>query len=193
MKRLLSTAAIVAVTLAFSGTASAEEPRLTVRLIAGASQGAVVKLDGVVLGATSLGVANAISPGRHEVVVEAPQRAPRTFVVTLGDGEQKVVDVSPGAGAFRSNGAGPLAAEHDVEDSEHTLDFSQRTVGTSLGAVGLAGIGFGGIFGVVSLSTSDAEESRSAGQIATGFLIGGAIATLAGAIIYFTARPSSSP
>lgn len=191
MKNVLRNAAF-ALALTFAATAHAEEPKLTVRLIASAPHGAVVVLDGVVLPPTDLGVARPIAPGRHEVRVEAMERAPRTFVVTLAENEQKVLDVSPGAGAFRSNGAGPLAAAHDEDDSEHTLDFSQRVVGTSLAGVGLAGLGFGSIFGIVSLSTSDAEESRNAGQIATGFLIGGAIATVAGAIIYLTGSPSSS-
>lgn len=165
----------------------ARVPRLTVRLLAGASLAPVIKRDGVVLAAGMLGVPLPILPGRHEVVVEAVQRTPRTFVVVLAEGERRQLDVSPGAGAFRANGAGPLAAAHDEEDSEHTEDFSRRTVGASLGGAGLGGLGLGAVFGIVALSSSADDEAHNADRIATGFLIGGAVAAVAGAIVFFTA------
>jgi hypothetical protein len=172
----------------------ARVPRLTVRLLVGAHRGATVMRDGVILGPGALGVPVPVLPGEHEVVVEAPQRVPRTFVVTLAEGEQKVLDVSPGAGAFRANGAGPNAAVGDEEDSEHTLDFSQRTVGVSLGGAGVGALGIGSIFGLVALTTTSdgaREEADNAARISAGFLIGGAIALAAGAIIYFTAASAS--
>lgn len=181
-------AGLVVMSLGVAPHASAEEraSTLTVRLIVSAP-GAVVTRDGVLVGAEALGHPLPVAPGRHEVVVEAPQRSPRTFVVVVGQGEEKVLDVSPGAGAFRSNGAGPNAAVGDTEDSEHTTDFSRGTIGLSLGGAGLGAVGIGSIFGIVALSSSDVDESRSAGEISKGFLIGGAIAALAGAIIFFTA------
>lgn len=180
--------ALLVVSLVIAGTARGEErTTLTVRLM-GATSGATVIRDGVLLASASLGEPVPVMPGRHEVVVEAPQRTSRTFVVTLAEGDQKVLDVSPGAGAFRSNGAGPNAAVGDDDDSEHTLDFSQRTVGLSLGWAGIGGLGIGTIFGVVALSSNDVDESRSAGDISKGFLLGGAIAVVAGAVIFLTAR-----
>lgn len=172
----------------------ARVPRLTVHVLVSAP-GAVVMRDGVVLGSGALDVPLPVLPGRHEVLVEAPQREARVFVVTLAEGDQKVLDVSPGAGAFRANGAGPLAAAFDDEDSEHSGDFSRRTVGASLGGAGLAGLGLGTVFGVVALandSDDTRDESRSAARISTGFLIGGAVAAVAGAILYFTAPRAAS-
>jgi hypothetical protein len=199
MKRLLAFLVLFAA-LSLASRATAEEnavdtrvPTLTVRVLATAP-GMFVRLDGTALTADKVGVALPVTPGRHVVVVEAIERRPRTFVATLAEGESKTLDVTPGAGAYRANGAGPNSGVHDVEDSEHVLDYTQRTVGTSLAGAGVAGLGFGAIFGIVALSSNaddGRDEADNAGRISTGFLLGGAVAVIAGAIILFTA-PSSS-
>jgi hypothetical protein len=55
-----------------------------------------VELDGEALGPGGLGVARALNPGRHTVVVTAPDHREGRVVVTLGEGDRRTLTVSVG-------------------------------------------------------------------------------------------------
>jgi hypothetical protein len=71
--------------------------RLTIKLGAAAPPSARVLRDGVLLGDPSLGVPLPVDPGIHWVVVTAPGREGREVQVRLEVGEQRLVEVEPGA------------------------------------------------------------------------------------------------
>ena len=72
-------------------------PKLRVRWAAGATVvGATIKRDNVELGAASLDTALPIDPGEHVVTVEAPQRKPKSFRVTVQNGQTSDLDISAG-------------------------------------------------------------------------------------------------
>jgi hypothetical protein len=71
--------------------------RLTIKLGAAAPPTAAVLRDGVLLGEPSLGVPLPVDPGIHWIVVTAPGREGREVQVQLKVGEQRLVEVEPGA------------------------------------------------------------------------------------------------
>ena len=71
-------------------------PRLTLALESGASKQTTVRYLEAVLGQASFDVPLPFDPGDHTFYVSAPQREPREYHVTLGEGDQKVLTVGPG-------------------------------------------------------------------------------------------------
>ena len=71
--------------------------RLTITLPPSAPPNAVVKRDGVALGAASLGLALPVDPGNHMLVVIAPGREKREVEVSLRAREQRAVVIEVGA------------------------------------------------------------------------------------------------
>jgi hypothetical protein len=80
---------------------------------------------------------------------------------------------------------------------------SQRTVGYVVGGVGVVGLGVGAFFGLSTFSkwndakaacddsnVCDASAARSSGNLSTLFFVAGGAATVAGAVLVLTARPS---
>jgi hypothetical protein len=71
--------------------------RLVVKLGPNAPSNAQVTRDGVGLGEPSMGVPLPVDPGIHWIVVTAPGREGREIELRLEEGEQKTVEVEPGA------------------------------------------------------------------------------------------------
>lgn len=70
--------------------------RLTVTRAAGAPPELEVFLGDVQLGSASLGIALPLDPGSYTLEARAPQREPRRYALSLGEGEQRTVEVEPG-------------------------------------------------------------------------------------------------
>ena len=68
-------------------------PKLVIQRGAGA-EAAEIQLDGVALGASSVGVPVPLDPGPHSISAKAPGALPFSQTVTIAENEQKSVDVS---------------------------------------------------------------------------------------------------
>jgi hypothetical protein len=189
--------------------AAALEPklsRLTIALEAGTGPiaGLVVKRDGRVLGADSLGLALPVDPGVHAVEANAPNRQPWSTQVVAADGASLSVTVPQ---LQRERGSTPEGAQGETAASRRPV---LRTVGIGIGVAGIVALGVGGYFGVRAISKNndskpgcdgnacdpDAKQARldaiSAAQVATvAFIAGGAL--LAGGVALFVlGKPEAS-
>jgi hypothetical protein len=139
---------------ALVGRAAKRLPRLTIRLAAGAPKGARVRRDDVELGDASLGESLPVDPGDHTIVVVAPGRKDTSTVVTLVEGKMAQVEVSAGD---ELTGAGvptamPVAEkERPVGPAEPASTSGRKTLGYSVGGVGLVGVGVAAVTGFVLL------------------------------------------
>ncbi|HEY3254828.1 MAG TPA: PEGA domain-containing protein, partial [Polyangiaceae bacterium] len=68
-------------------------PKLVIQRGSGA-EAAEIQLDGVALGASSVGVPVPLDPGPHSVSAKAPGALPFSQTVTIAENEQKTVDVA---------------------------------------------------------------------------------------------------
>ena len=167
-------------------------PRLTVTLAA-PIDGAIVKRDGVELGAGSLGTPLPVEPGKHVVTVNAPKHETRSYDVTVAESEQKALAVEVGPeGNPSTDGAGQA-------DAQQSGSNGLRTAGWITGGVGVAAIATGTVFALIAMNqNSKSDEScddnnvcrdpgfdqrndaRASGNVATAFFIGGGVALAAG-------------
>jgi hypothetical protein len=139
------------------GRLESRVPRLTI--VANASpSGATVLRDETPLGPASLGVALPVDPGVHLLVLRAPGRVEARREVTLREGESQTIDLIAGP-VVAAAPAAPTAQVAAKEDAAGPGASAQRTIGLSLGAAGLVGIGVGTVLGLMSKSTYD--EARS--------------------------------
>jgi hypothetical protein len=193
--------------------AAALEPRLarlTIVTAPSAPPGTTVRRDGVELGAASFGVAIAVDPGAHEVVVTSPGRATQTVVVRLAERESKTIDVAPGAPLPSAPAAehadAPLAAVQPDAPSD-APGSSRRTLAFVIGGVGIAAAAAGAITGGVVLAdkrTADencpapshvcrnragagaVDQGRTLGPVTTVLLVAGAAGIGTGAVLVLT-------
>jgi hypothetical protein len=126
-------------------------PKLTITLAPDAPKGTTVERDGVALGSASLGVALPVDPGKHELVVKAPNHGPKSFLVTIGEKESKSVAVGPGA---------PGA----TEDAKPAAGSDNRTLGYVFGGIGVAGLAIGTVTGIMALSKKSTVDSHCDGD-----------------------------
>jgi hypothetical protein len=133
--------------------------------------GLMVKRDGVVLGAASLGIALPLDPGRHAVLVSATGRQPRTFDLNVAAGEQRQLSVTvgppsiPSAATMAGAGAGgssPLDL-HATAPAADSSGNGRRITGYLLLGAGTAAVGSGIFFGTRALQArSDAKKGCAA-------------------------------
>jgi hypothetical protein len=149
--------------------------RLTIKLGASAPPTARVLRDGLLLGEPSLGVPLPVDPGIHWIVVTAPGREGREVQVRLEVGEQRVVEVEPGASTPRPRAvtAGtPPATGADLITPFPAVDLSAAAasrparggramaVGYLLVAGGAAALATGGYFALQALAAR--RDARAA-------------------------------
>jgi hypothetical protein len=168
-------------------------PRLTLALPPGAPVGARVELDGEgFAGPGGLGVARALNPGRHTVVVTAPEHREGREVVTLAEGDRWTLTASLGPALEQ-----PFWQRH------------RRSALVGGAAVVLAGVGVG--LGVATRDTygsliltcgglpggcSQAQRDGVAREaVATDVLLGAAAAAAvtAGGLFFFVERKPGRP
>jgi hypothetical protein len=178
--------------------------------------GLEITRDGVPIGAAQLGEAVPADPGKHTIVATAPGRAPYQTEVALDQPGVTVEVKIPELALAPQESAPALAAPPPrpapvtpVEPAQGLS--SQRYAAIASGAVGLAGVVVGSIFGLKSKSKRDdaeshcsggecrdqagvdlREEARSAGNVSTiAFIVGGA-GLAGGAVLWFTGGNSTS-
>jgi hypothetical protein len=202
--------------------AKARAPGIAARIpsvrfnVAGPQPGAelAVSVDGQALPSASATLPRKVNPGHHRVTVSSPGFAEQTREVDVEEGKETALSFSlvPGpAGAVPAAGVSPAASEPapgaPPADTGKTEKSSLAYVGLGVGALGVAGIVLGTVFGLKASSTwSDAKalcnpyptncgtdgsslgkEAESAATVSTvGFVVGAAgIAT--GAVLWFAA------
>jgi hypothetical protein len=134
-------------------------PKLVIQRGTGADA-AEIELDGVALGASSVGVAVPLDPGPHSVNAKAPGSLPFSQTVTIAENEQKTVDIEltpePQPEDTRPGNSGPQTA--DLNGKPHP-----RLVPYVIGGVGVVSlIGSGVLFGLRQSTLSDLENKCGA-------------------------------
>jgi hypothetical protein len=127
-------------------------PKLVIQRGTGA-EAAEIQLDGVALGASSVGIPVPLDPGPHSISAKAPGALPFSQTVTIVENEQKSVDVSlsPEPQAARppaSSGAAPAVEKGNP-----------RLIPYVIGGVGIVSlISSGVLFGLRQSTLSDLEQ-----------------------------------
>ena len=179
-------------------------PKLTLRAAPGA--GAIeVELNGVALGAATLGLALPVDPGEQRIAVRAQGREARELTVVLAEKESKEVVLSPGA-PVAPGGAESAPAKTAPASSQPADDGSgRRTAGWVVGGVGLAGLTVSLVTGMMVLDkkstvddectddvcSSTGDEAASSGRtlstVSTAAFVVGAVGLGVGAYLLLSA------
>ena len=126
-------------------------PKLLIERGMGA-EAAEIELDGVALGATSVGVAVPLDPGPHSVFAKAPGYLPFSQTISIGRDEAKTVNI---ARALAPVEVAPPRSQGPVSSFEKP---NSRLIPYVIGGVGLASlIGSGVFFGLRQSAISDLE------------------------------------
>jgi hypothetical protein len=134
-------------------------PKLVIQRGTGADA-AEIELDGVALGASSVGVPVPLDPGPHSVNAKAPGSLPFSQTVTIAENEQKSVDIelTPEPQPETTNPSGPGAQPADLNGKPHP-----RLIPYVIGGVGVASlIGSGVLFALRQSTLSDLENKCGA-------------------------------
>jgi hypothetical protein len=131
-------------------------PKLLISRGAGA-EAAEIELDGVALGASSVGVPVPLDPGPHSVNAKAPDSQPFSQTVTIAENEQKDIEVVlipiPPEQRASFGSSGPVEKPRS------------RVIPYVIGGVGVASlIGSGVLFGLRQSTLSDLESKCGAGR-----------------------------
>jgi hypothetical protein len=190
--------------------------RLTVNVPAGSrAPGLQILRDGKAVREAEWGVPVPVDPGRHVVTATAPGKAPfEAAVVAREDGATLAVDLPPLTDAPNApvapagNAPAPDVSTPGGEE-RHGLG-TQRVLAIAAGAVGLAGVAVGTVFGVEALSKhsatqqecqgnvcsssglQDVDSGKSAGNVSTVAFSVGAAALVGGAVLWLTAPSGRS-
>lgn len=115
-------------------------PRLVIQRGTGA-EAAEIQLDGVALGASSVGVPVPLDPGPHSISAKAPGALPFSQTVTIAEHEQKSVDVALTPEPQEPRAAAGVAPPVAVDKS------NPRVIPYVIGGVGIASlVGAGVLF-----------------------------------------------
>jgi hypothetical protein len=141
-------------------------PHLTIKLRAGAPAGSTVSRDGAAVDGALIGVATAVNPGEHKVVVGAPGFSDRTFNVTLTEGANEAIVVQPGARLATASRPEPMetptATGVDTQPPPET--WPRRPLLYTALAVGGAGL----VLGVTAGLVASGDHSTLQGECGSG-------------------------
>ena len=183
----------------------------TLREVAGLQ----ITRDGVAIGKPAWGVALPSDPGEHRVVAKAPGYEPLQIDVKLvGEGQTRTVEVSGLAlqanAATRPSGPAQPASETPVAHPEEVVNEqglgASRVAALIVGGVGVAGVGVGAVFGLLSKSKHDevaklcqgsdcstqagvdaSNAAQTYGNISTVAMIVGGVGVATGITLWVTA------
>lgn len=182
--------------------------------------GLEIRRDGVLVGPGEWDVAVPVDPGAHRVEASAPGKRPWAAPVTAGEpGETATIVVpaledappAPAAPAPAPSAPARPAPATAAPAPASERRSPQKTIGLVTGGVGVAGLVVGTVFVLVAKSKYDdsraqcpndpnvctaagvslRDDARRAGDVATIAYGAGAAALVAGAALFFTARPES--
>lgn len=189
-------------------------PRLTVKRAPTAPSTITILYEGASMTSASLDTALPLNPGKHTLVVSAPDYEPKTFDVVLNEGEKREVEVGPGAQKPRAPLPLPVTGSNDTPSTAPGEDKASpyRVTAYGLGGLGIVGLGLGTAFGLMASSSwsdaqsacklnecgtgsraqEDKDTASTQGNVSTVAFIGGGVLIAAAAVVWLVA-PSSSP
>ncbi len=131
-------------------------PRLRLELAPGAPPGTRVARDAVDLGAASLGVALPVDPGRHLVVVTAPDHLERRYDVEVPEGQTTKLAVAAGEKRLPAPPPAVAPGPKKAPDAEAPADRTEssgstRTLGFVVAGAGALGVAVGSVTGILAL------------------------------------------
>ncbi len=130
-------------------------PKLVIQRGNGA-EAAEIQLDGVALGASSVGVPVPLDPGPHSINAKAPGFEPFSQTVTIAENEQKAVDIELTAEP-QPETTGPGGTS--LQSAGLSDKPNKKIVPYVIGGVGVASlIGAGVLFGLRQSTLSDLES-----------------------------------
>jgi hypothetical protein len=134
-------------------------PKIAIQVEGGDVAGLEIRRDGAIVGSPQWGMAIPTDPGKHPIVATAPGRTSWESVVTVRDGENISVTVPALVAVGTATAVAPSAPER-------TSSFgTQRTLALVAGGVGVAGLTFGSVFGLVSKSKHDEANAHCNGSV----------------------------
>ncbi|HQY64385.1 MAG: hypothetical protein IPF92_17080 [Myxococcales bacterium] len=181
--------------------------------IADRPPGLVVKRDGTVLTAASLGAPFPVDPGAHAVELSAPGRKSRSISRVVGDGEQAALhapslelDSPTSPVAASAPGAAPVAASPVPPEAP---SGGNATLGYVVGGLGVAGLGVGALTGALAIGKNNEskelcpsagrcasqagiaanDSAKTLGTVSTIAFVAGGVAVAAGAVLVLTSGP----
>jgi hypothetical protein len=200
------------------GKAAALEPKLArvSILVTEATPGLVVKRDDLEVAAASFNVPIPLDAGKHTFTAEAPKKKPwKTQVDVTGDGSKVEVKIprledvpaTPTAAVTPPpKEPAPSTPPAKAEDP----GAGRRVIGYTLGAVGIVGVGVGGVTGLMAIGANndakklcpnagpcadktgvdDNDKAKTLGTVSTiGFVAGGVL--IASGVVLVLTAPSS--
>jgi hypothetical protein len=135
-------------------------PKLKLLMPATAPKGTVVRKDGVLLGAPSIGVAVPIDPGTHRITTQAPGGAAKEHVVEIVEGQAAVVDLQVLPVAVPQSTGKAIPTAPAVVTSGSRLPWAVAAFGISA-----AGLGTGIATGLMALGTKDEIKANCVGTV----------------------------
>jgi len=189
-------------------------PRLVLRAAAPSVPGFTVQLDNVAIGAESLGVPLPIDPGAHTVVASAREKTSWTTTVDAKANAATItVQIPALADVPRTIAIAPIVRAMPAPTAVVTRrPLAIVGVATAIGGVVLAGAGFA--FGSVATSlrgkaldegcqddgtcfggvaSNDFDSARAMADVATAFVIAGAVVAVAGVTLFLIAPKKTTP
>jgi hypothetical protein len=138
----------------------ARVPRLTLNLTPTAPKDSTVRDGNVQLGAAAFGIALPVETGAHELVVSAPGFEPRTYQLRLSEAQNQELSVEPGAPIASQAFMAPLtSAAPSPREAPKSDGSGRRTLGFTLGGVGILGLGAGAAAAILTIGKKHAVEA----------------------------------
>jgi hypothetical protein len=144
--------------------AAALAPRLPRVVVTAGAQvaslpGLVVEIDGLAIAPTSLGTQIPVDPGEHRVEARATGKAVAKRVVRVAEGESQSIAFSSLDDAALSSEPTSTSTPPAVAGDEGGLG-PMTIAGIVVGGVGVAGLAFGGVLGLLAAdASSDSNET----------------------------------
>lgn len=133
-------------------------PRLTLAAPPDLPDDASVTLDQVVLTRPSWGVALPVDPGEHVVRLEAPGHQLMEKTAAIHEGQAITIQLELGPATTAPGTRAPMATPSTSPSTGHEGLTGMQTGGLVLGAIGVAGLGVGAVFGLITMGHASTVE-----------------------------------
>jgi len=143
-------------------------PMLTLNLSASAPAGTIVKREGTVLGAPSLGTPVPVDPGKQRISTQTPDGAVKEQEISLEEGQAKTLDLElpTPAGPPASREPAPRVAPPEVAPTPPSPTGRRPWIYAAFG-LGGAGVALGAVTGILAISQKGDIEDKCDGTICT--------------------------
>jgi hypothetical protein len=189
-------------------------PKLTISVLRDPPAGLVVARDGAPVAAVALGAALYVDPGLHTITASAPGFEAFTQTVTLVEGKAETLAI-PALVAVSVHAPVPARSQDGraaTLQPEMAISPTRKDVAAVVGAIGVASIGVGLLFGAKAHSIYDdakalcgsnlacstenysrgqqlIRDTRSNATISTVLVAAGGAVVVTSAIVFLTGRP----